>query len=315
MDLCQAEDGGNCQDTEGQEREVTKGEAGGGVCGAAVVGAGMFPGIDEEAVQAAECGKEERRRKQDEAQVGAAGDSGDEDGGAKEDADGDLLGQTMGYLLRADGAGGGVNEDEVAGEKASKDEVEMQCGGFEAGKESGQGEGGEENSGEEGGSVVVVKVVAGFEVFGGVDLKLNEMNIHQTGVHQAIGGVEHPDGDGHGEDGRGGEMDVIYTGDEPGPEGGDGGGIQGEKMPKDKRGVGRLGIEVGARPGLRGRGLNWGRGGHLFILGLVVEVRRRLRLAILCGFVLRRLPSGRDRCRGRRYRGVRSRRGGFAGWG
>ena len=99
--------------------------------------------------------------------------------------------------------------------------------GSRCGRSSGEGDGGEEDSGEEGGAVAVVEVVAGFEVcveWGG--------SSRSAGVQQTVGGVEHPDGEGHGEGGGEGEMDVVGGGDEPGPESGDGGGVEGEKMPE-----------------------------------------------------------------------------------
>ena len=40
--------------------------------------------------------------------------------------------------------------------------------------------------------------LTGFGERGG---RAEEAGVHQTGVHQTVGGVEHPDGDGHGEDG------------------------------------------------------------------------------------------------------------------
>ena len=153
----------------------------------------------------------------------------------------------------------GVDEDEVADEEASENEVKMERGGFDAGKENGQGDRGEENSREEGFAVAVMKVVTGFEVFAGY-------GVHQTGVHQAICGVEHPDGNGHGEDGRGWEMNVVGARDEPGPERGDGGCVEGEQMPEGDRRIGSLrfsGVVM-----LMLRMLDWGCGGHKFILGL-----------------------------------------------
>ena len=56
----------------------------------------MFPGVDEEAVEAAEDGEEDGGREQIEAQIGTAGDGGDEGGGGEEEADGDFFGEAMG---------------------------------------------------------------------------------------------------------------------------------------------------------------------------------------------------------------------------
>jgi hypothetical protein len=241
---------------------MAKGETSGGVSGATVVGMGMLPGVDEEAVEAAEGGKEERLRKQGETQVGAAGHGGDKDGGAEEDANSDLLGQTMGFLPRR-GAWYGVDEDEVAGEETSEDEVKMQSGDFEVRKEDGQGDRGQEDSDKEGGAVAVVKVVASFEVFrrDGVD----QMGVHEAGVHQTIGGVEHPDGYGHGQDGSDWKMDVLGARDEPGPECSDGRCVEREQMPEGDRRMGWLRFNGSAMLVLRV--LDWSRSGHVFILG------------------------------------------------
>ena len=58
MDFVQTEnDGGYSRDAHSQQREVTKGHAGGGVRGVVVVtGIEMLPCVDEEAVEAAEGG-------------------------------------------------------------------------------------------------------------------------------------------------------------------------------------------------------------------------------------------------------------------
>src|ERR1700679_4171849 len=97
------------------------------------VGGRVFPCVDEEAVEAAECGEEESCRKQGKAQVGSAGHCGDEDGGGEEDADGELFREAMGGFLYGSGGRSGVDEDEVTGQQASEDEVEMKGGGFKAG--------------------------------------------------------------------------------------------------------------------------------------------------------------------------------------
>ena len=159
-----------------------------------------------------------------------------------------------------------MDEDEVAGQQASKDEVEVKGGGFEVGKKDSQGDRREQDSDEECGAMLVMKVVAGFEALLLGECGVGEPDIHQTGIHQAIGGVEHPYGYGDGEDGRCEEMDVVRGGDEPGPKGGDGRGIEGEKVPESEGGVGCLWFGVGALVELLG--LDGGRGGHVSILGL-----------------------------------------------
>jgi hypothetical protein len=58
----------------------------------------VLPGVDEEAVEAAEAGEEKSRRQKGEAKIGAASYGGDEGRGGEEDADGDLLGEAVSYL-------------------------------------------------------------------------------------------------------------------------------------------------------------------------------------------------------------------------
>jgi hypothetical protein len=154
-----------------------------------------------------------------------------------------------------------VDEDEVTAEEAAEDQVEMNGGGCEARKEDGQRDGGEEDSGEEEGAVTVVEVVAGFEI-----VRLGGRGVHLTCIHETIGGVEHPDGDGHGEDGGDREAEMGSRGDEPGPENGYGGGIEGEKMPEAQDRVGEFPVGVGLVAVLLG--LDWSRGGHMLILGV-----------------------------------------------
>ncbi len=64
---------------------------------------------------------------------------------------------------------------------------------------------------------------------------LSGIDVEEAGVHEAIGGVEHPDSDRHGQCGGEGKVDVVCRGDEPRPESGDGGGVEGEKMPERER--------------------------------------------------------------------------------
>jgi hypothetical protein len=154
-----------------------------------------------------------------------------------------------------------VDEDEVTAEEAAEDQVEMNGVGFEAREEDGQRDGGEEDSGEEEGAVAMMEVVAGFEV-----VRLCGGGVHQVGIHQTIGGVEHPDGDGHGEGGGDGKAEMGSRGDEPGPEDGYGGGIEGEKMPEAQDSVGGFPVGVGLVAVLLE--LDWSRGSHMFILGV-----------------------------------------------
>ena len=92
------------------------------------------------------------------------------------------------------GASRDVDEDEVSEDEGSEDEIEADGRGFEVREEQCEGDGGEEDSGEEDGSVAVVEVVAGFEVSEEVGL-----SVKGAGVHESVGGVEGPDGEGHGQ--------------------------------------------------------------------------------------------------------------------
>ena len=53
-----------------------------------------------------------------------------------------------------------------------------------------------------------------------------------VGVEEAVGGVERPHSEEHGEDGGDGEVEVIGAGNEPRPEGGYRGGVEREEMPE-----------------------------------------------------------------------------------
>lgn len=55
--------------------------------------------------------------------------------------------------------------------------------------------------------------------------------IEKAGIKETVGGVEHPDRDEHGEDGREGKTDVIGCGDEPDPKRGDRWCIERKEMP------------------------------------------------------------------------------------
>jgi hypothetical protein len=198
----------------------------------------MLPRIDEETVEAAEGCEEQRREKEREPEAGLAGDCRDEGGGGEADAYSELFGESVRALS-------GVNEDEVSEDEDSEDEVEVDGFVREARKEDGEGDGTEKDSGEKGCAVAIVEAVAGFE--GGVAGRL--------GVEDAIGCVERPDGDEHGERGGEGKVDVVGGGDEPGPERGYRGGVEGEEVPESERGVGF--------------------GGHLFILGVWVGWKNR----------------------------------------
>jgi hypothetical protein len=132
----------------------------------------VFPGVDVEAVEAAEGGEEKRGREKRQAEIGTAGDCGDEGGGGEAKADGDLFGETMGGAVKC------VDDDEVAAHQASEDEIEVDGLCVEAREKSREGDGGEDDSGEEGWAMTMVEEVAGFEVF-----VMGWVVVHQTGVH------------------------------------------------------------------------------------------------------------------------------------
>jgi hypothetical protein len=172
----QGEGDGGQGDKDGQEGKVVERELCDCVCRA--VGAVIFvlPGVDEKAVEATEGGEEKRGREKRQTEIGTTGDGGDEGSGGEAEAYGDFLGKSM-------GASGGVDENEVATDQASEDEIEVDGFGVEAGEKSREGDGGEDDSGEEGGAMTVVEVVAGFEVFVMGWVGVEETSVHQTGVH------------------------------------------------------------------------------------------------------------------------------------
>jgi hypothetical protein len=78
--------------------------------------------------------------------------------------------------------------------------------------------------------VAVVEVVAYLKAFVVAWVGVEDMR-----VHEAIGGVEHPDGDRYGQSGSEGKANVVRRSDEPCPESGDGRRVEGEKMPERER--------------------------------------------------------------------------------
>jgi len=108
-----------------------------------------------------------------------------------------------------------VDEEEVGEEQGGERGVEAEGCGIEGGNQAGEQDRRDGYGGEEGASVAMVEAVAFFEVVRG-----------GAGVEEAVGCVEHPDGDRHREDGGEREMNVVGRGDEPGPEGGDGWGVE-----------------------------------------------------------------------------------------
>jgi hypothetical protein len=145
----------------------------------------MFPGIDEEAVEAAEGREDERSGQQREAQFGTAGDCGNKCGSSKAETYSDLLRQTMCNLLLSRRAVSGMDEDKVSRDHAPEDQVEANGCDVEVGKKSCKSNGGENDSGKKSCAVAVMKVVAGFEA-----VLPSRIAVQQAGVHQPIGSVK-----------------------------------------------------------------------------------------------------------------------------
>jgi hypothetical protein len=80
----------------------------------------VLPGEDEETVETAERGEEERQREQSETKVGLMSNCRDEDGGGEANADGELFRKAMRAFT-------GVNENEVSEDKTAENQVKMNC--------------------------------------------------------------------------------------------------------------------------------------------------------------------------------------------
>ena len=77
----------------------------------------------------------------------------------------------------------------------------------------------------------MVEVVAGFEM-----LLLSRLAVDQARVEQPVGGIQHPDGDEHRDDGRERKPDVVSGCDEPDPQRSHCGRIERKQMPeRDER--------------------------------------------------------------------------------
>ena len=86
---------------------------------------------------------------------------------------------------------------------------------------------------EEGAAMAMMETVALFELGRGLAAG------KRAGVEEAVGGVEHPDGDEHrGRCGEG-KMKADGRSDGDGPDGGDGGCVEREEMPEGERCVAR----------------------------------------------------------------------------
>ena len=115
----------------------------------------VFPGVDEEAIEAAERGEEDGGGEQREAQAGRAGDGWNEYGGGKEQADSDFFGQAV-------GAARGVEDKEPGSEQGAFGKVEVDGGGIELRQQGGEERWRKVMPMRKARAVAVVKVVAGF---------------------------------------------------------------------------------------------------------------------------------------------------------
>jgi Peptidase family M1 domain len=233
-----------------ERKKVVESEAGNRMSGTIGARIFMFPGVDEEAVEAAERREYKRDGQQREAQFGATGDRGDKRRSCKAETHGDLLRQTMCNLLLSRRAVCGMDENEVARDHPPKDQVEANGCGVELGKKSRKSNGGENDSRKKSGAMAVMEVVASLEA-----LLSNRISVQQARVHQTIGSVKHPNGKSHRERRRERKIDLVGRSDEPGPKSSDSWSIEREKMPE------RKGSSVGAHRFQKRFG--WGRGGHL----------------------------------------------------
>jgi len=178
----------------------------------------VLPGVDEEAVEAAQGCEENREREQGDAEVGPAGDGGNEGGRGEEEADGDLLWETV-------SAASGVNEDEVTGEQAAQDEVQVDGRGFEMREKDCECDGGCDDASKKCAAMAAMKVVTCFEVSVGD-------GSDEACIEKAVGCVEHPDREKHGNDADSWQAKMIGGGDEPDPERSNGWGVEREQMPE-----------------------------------------------------------------------------------
>jgi hypothetical protein len=149
----------------------------------------MFPGIDEEAVEAAEGREDDSNRQQRKAQVGTASDRGDKGGSSKAETHGDLLRQTTGNLPLSRCAASGMDEDKVPRDQPPENQVKANGCRIEVRKKSRKRNGGEKDSSEKTHVVAMVEVVAGFET-----RVPSRIDVEQAGIHQTIASIEHPDG-------------------------------------------------------------------------------------------------------------------------
>ena len=144
----------------GETLQCESGDWGSRIAG---VGIGVFPGIDEEAVEAAQRSEEQGEWEQARTEARTTGDGGYKGCSGEEEADGNFFGKEVRNLPLGCGVADGVDEEEVNEDEDCEDEVEVDGPGFEVGQKQSEDDGGKKDSEEEDGTVAVVEVVAGFE--------------------------------------------------------------------------------------------------------------------------------------------------------
>ncbi len=161
-------------------------------------GAGVLPSIDVDAVERTDCGEENDDRKQRYPQSWRAGDRREEDRGGEEDADGELLRETQPFAFRKRLD---VNEQQPYREKSAEHGIEAQCARIEARQQHSQQSRGRCHAGEKAAAMTVMEAVAGFQngyIFSCQCSSLPVTRQEDAGVQQAVGDVDHPDGEEHG---------------------------------------------------------------------------------------------------------------------
>ena len=166
---------------------------------------GVFPRIDEEAIEAAKGGKEESWEQERQAEAGSSGDRWNKGRSREEEADCKFFRETV-------RAAGGMDEDEVAGKEAAFDEVEADGLGRKCREQDREAEGSGGDPDQKSTAMMMMEAVTLFKL----------LAAEGSCVEKPVGSVEQPDGKRHGRDGGRGEMDLVDAGDKPGPERGHG---------------------------------------------------------------------------------------------
>src|SRR5215469_6538294 len=114
--------------------------------------AGMLPRVEEEAVERAGGGEEDGDGQEVEAELRQARDGRDEDGGRKEDADGELFGETMGAVA---GERARMDDEEPGGQQRCEQSVDAHGARVDAAQQSDEHECGEGYADEKGAAMAM----------------------------------------------------------------------------------------------------------------------------------------------------------------